>query len=81
MSVEDIISDAEIEKSFANANFGSMSHRNVLRFAVLKCACGYHQGFTSKQIAVELGLLTWKGNITKKGREYLWAAFADGTHF
>lgn len=81
MSVTEIVSDRELEKAFANANFGSMAHRDVLRYAVLKCACGYYQGFTSKTIATELGLITWKGNVTAKGRKYMWDAFADGTHF
>lgn len=81
MSVKDIVSDEDMAKAFANANFGRMAHRDVLKFAVLKCACGYYQGFTSRTIATELGLITWQYNVTKKGREYIWAAFADGTHF
>ncbi len=70
-----IISDDEIESVHANANFGSTSKRDVVRFAVLKCASGYHQGYTSNQIATEHGLIDFEYKLTEKGRMYLWAAF------
>jgi len=50
---EDIISEEEIERVHANANFGSMSKRDVVNQGVLKCASGYYQGHTSKQIITE----------------------------
>lgn len=76
-SVEDIVSDEEVERVHANANFGSMPKRDVLNYGVLKCASGYHQGYTSTQIIKEHGLITEKYKLTKKGKTYLWAAFGD----
>lgn len=74
---EDIISDEEIERVHANANFGCMAKRDVVNQAVLKCASGYYQGHTSKQIAEEHGLIDKEYKLTPKGRIYLWAAFAS----
>lgn len=78
---EEIISNEEIEKVHAYANFGSgITKREVVNQGVLKCASGYYQGHTSKQICVEHGLI--KGmyreehyTLTEKGKAYLWAAF------
>lgn len=74
-SVEDIISDEEIERVHANANFGGMGKRQVVNQGVLKCASGYSQGHTSMTICKEHGLITDKYRLTKKGKQYLWAAF------
>ena len=74
-SVKDIISDEDIERVHANANFGSMDKRQVVSQGVLKCASGYYQGSTSMQIIKEHGLIDDKYRLTPKGRMYLWAAF------
>ncbi len=74
---EDIISDEEIERVHANANFGCMSKRDVVNQGVLKCASGYYQGHTSTQIVTEHGLVSKEYELTAKGRIYLWAAFAS----
>lgn len=79
MSVQDIISDQEIERVHANANFGDMEKRDVVNLGVLKCASGYHQGFTSRRIVTEHGLITSDYELTPKGKMYLWGAFGDGT--
>lgn len=82
MKPEEIISDAEIDRVHANANFGSMPKREVVNQGVLKCASGYKQGSTSNQILVEHGLIQRRSKVTrdyrltKKGRWYLWAAFS-----
>ena len=76
MTPEEIISDEEIEKIHANANFGGMGKRDVVNQGVLKCASGYRQGSTSKQICEEHGLIDKKYNLTKKGGAYLWAVFS-----
>jgi len=81
LHVEDIVSDKELKEVFANANFGSMSRREVLKQAVMKCAGRYRQGFTSTQIIEELGLRGKNGNLTKKGGRYLYAAWEDGSNF
>lgn len=72
---KEIISDEEIDRVHANANFGSMSKRAVVDQGVLKCASGYYQGSTSTAIIREHGLINDKYELTPKGRTYLWAAF------
>jgi len=73
--VEEIISNDEIERVHANANFGGMDKREVVNQGVLKCASGYYQGSTSTAIIKEHGLIDDKYELTPKGRMYLWAAF------
>ena len=75
--VTEIIPDADVDRVWGNANFGSMTKRDVIKYGLLKCACGYYQGFTSKSIITELGLISEKYELTAKGRLYLWAAFND----
>ena len=75
-----IIPDSEIERVHANANFGDTPKRDVVNFALLKCACGYHNGHTAQQIIAERGLIRDRNSrgttaLTAKGRKYLWAAF------
>jgi len=82
VTVEEIIPDSEIESIHSNANFGDgISKREVVNMGVLKCASGYHQGFTSQQICQAHQLITPKYNLTAKGRTYLWAAFSKGSNF
>jgi len=81
MRVEEIISDEEIERVHANANFGTMDKREVVAHGVLKVASGYYQGSTSKAIIAEHGLIDGEYNLTAKGREYLWASFARDKQF
>jgi hypothetical protein len=77
MKPEEIISIEEIERIHGNADFGPMvSMRDVVNQGVLKCACGYHQGSTSKAIIEEHGLINSEYKLTDKGRQYLWAAFS-----
>ncbi len=66
MSVEEIISDDEIEKVHGNANFGGVKRRDVVNFGVLKCASGYHQGRTSTQIILEHKLIDAEYRLTPK---------------
>lgn len=81
LHVEDIVSDEEMKETFANANFGSMPHREVLKQAVMKCAGHYRSGYTATQIIEELGLRGKNGNLTKKGGRYLYAVWNDGSNF
>lgn len=74
-TVHEIVTDKELDTVWANANFGTMKKRDVVKFGLLKCACDYHQGYTLTQIIIELGLATAKGRLTKKGKRYLWLAF------
>lgn len=73
----EIITDEEIDRVHANANFGGLTKREVVNQGVLKCASGYYQGHTSTQIITEHGLIDDKYQLTAKGRAYLWAAFSS----
>ena len=77
MKPEEIITDEEIETVHSNANFGEgITKRDVVKAALLKCACGYYNGHTASQILKEHGLVTEKRmSVTKKGEKYLYAAF------
>lgn len=79
MNVSEIIPDNEIDRVHANANFGSMEKRDVVNLGVLKAACGFYQGSTSRAIITEHGLINKDYKLTDKGQRYLWAAFGDGT--
>ncbi|MCP4392834.1 MAG: hypothetical protein GY804_00970 [Alphaproteobacteria bacterium] len=79
MNIEEIITDQQLCDAWGNANFGGIPKRKIVKYGLLKCAVGYHQGHTSKSILIELGLITEKYRITKKGREYLWLVFNDGS--
>lgn len=77
---DEIIPDAEIERVHGNANFGSIGKREVVNQALLKAACGYHNGHTAQSIIAEHGLIRetksrGQGAITERGRRYLWAVF------
>jgi len=77
--LEKIISEIELKKAFGNSNFGNISNRDVLKSTLLKCASGYYSGHTAKCIVEELGLVTLKWTLTKKGKEYLYDAFSIGS--
>lgn len=73
---QDIVTDAEIDRVHANANFGSMSRRWVVDEGVLKFAFGYHCGYTQQQILIEHDLIRFRGmnergELTAKGKQYL----------
>jgi hypothetical protein len=74
---QEIISDEEIERVHANADFGSMTKRQVVNQGVLKCAAGYYQGHTSTQIITKHGLIDKEYSLTPKGKIYLWATFSS----
>ena len=75
---EEVITNEEIEAVHANACFGDgISKREVVNYAVLKCACGFYQGATSRRIAQEHGLIGKNYTITKKGKKYIWAVFGE----
>lgn len=77
------VSDEEIEVAFQNTNFGDDSpafRRKLLEQGVLKRLVPYHSGWTLTCILHELGLMTKLGNITSKGRKFLYAAFQESKH-
>lgn len=73
-NVEDIVTDAEVIRVHAYANFGPMSPREVVNDGVRKYAVGYSGGHTQQCILYEHGLIGkpkgYSANLTKKGKEY-----------
>jgi hypothetical protein len=67
----------EIDIVWGSSNFGTMSKEDVVKFGLLKCASGYHQGQTSRYILKELGLITEGYNLTRRGRYCLYAFFEN----
>lgn len=79
-ALKELVPDDVLEAAWGHANFGSVSKREVIRNTLLKCACGYHTGFTAKSICQDLGLIDrrdWK--LTGIGMKYLWVAYSKGT--
>jgi hypothetical protein len=77
MRSEDIISDAEITRVHANANFGPRTtKRRVVDEGVLQCALGFTTGHTMMSILLEHGLLrkpkpgAYATTLTAKGKRY-----------
>ncbi len=70
----DIISDAQVIKVHANANFGDETPRQTLNGAVLSYAMGFTTGHTAMTILSEHGLLKagqgYSRNLTVKGKKY-----------
>jgi len=71
-----VITEKEIEEAFGNARFG-IDKFDVVKYGLLKSACGYYHGHTSTQILIELGLIDSYRNITEKGKENLYKWFKD----
>ena len=71
----DIIGTKALIEVHANANFGSMTPRQVLNDGVLKYSMGYTGGSTQLKILREHGLITkpdgYRANLTEKGKLYL----------
>lgn len=66
---------SEIDAVWGQANFGDLSREHVVKYGLLKCASGWHQGATSRAILTELKLITPKYRLTKRGRRALWEYF------
>lgn len=73
---EQIITDDQIEKAFLNTNFGDMDRRVMLTQGILKTIAGYKTGgHTLTNIMKNLGLISDKGTVLKKGKMLLFKAF------
>lgn len=81
MKIEEIITDAQLDHAWGNADFGDTPKRDIVRFTLLKYACGYSSGKFAKEIVKELGLINEAGRPTKKGREYLYLSFSEGKSY
>jgi hypothetical protein len=82
MTPTEIISDADVDRVHANANFGDMPKRQVINEGVFKYAIGSHCGHTQTQILREHGLITQprgpseNASLTAKGKRYARAVYA-----
>ena len=78
-TVEKIVSDDEVQQKHYG-NWGSTTPREVIAEGVLHAAYGYSTGHTMESIVVSHGL-AWRRrptgslSLTKKGQQYLRAAF------
>jgi hemoglobin-like flavoprotein len=77
-SVEQILTDEQINNAWGNANFGESKKRDVVANALLKYASGYKTGHTIQCICHELGLIRKHCNLSTKGKQYLYAHFSRG---
>lgn len=74
-TVYDIITDEQVALAWGNADFGNVEKRDVIKYALLKWACGYESGKTASCILHDLGLLTSNNRVSVCGKRYLYAAF------
>lgn len=80
----EIITDAEIERVHANANFGDTPRREVVNNALLKHSLGYHSGSTANHILADHNLIVSRhakpclSTLTSRGKEYLKATSKTG---
>lgn len=77
MTTYGILTKSEIDTAFYRTNYGGTDPLEVLKTGLLKVACGYHNGHTTESILQELNLTTRKGKLTRKGQQYLYAAFQE----
>jgi hypothetical protein len=75
--VQVMVTEEEITSVWGNSDFGTMTKIDVVKYGLLKCASGYYQGHTSRCILKELGLITEKYNMTKRGRFCLYEFFSN----
>lgn len=69
------ITDEYIAKHFEGTNFGHTNYRDIVGNGCLKVMAGYHNGYTAQRILVNMGLITEKLRLTKRGREFLFWHF------
>ncbi|CUJ42176.1 hypothetical protein ACOTC8_30030 [Achromobacter xylosoxidans] len=72
-----VVSEHDLEIAFLGTNFGAADHRKLIEIGVLKKACGYYCGHTLTQIMIRLKLIGTRGNVLKRGRELLRAAYYE----
>jgi hypothetical protein len=74
------VHDYELEDAFAGTNFGpNPDKRNLVAECLLKIQANYSPGHTITEIVIELGMLTRKGNITKRGRRFMYYYYSYAT--
>lgn len=70
----DEVTDREIEVAFLGSTFGNRDKTAVLSQAVLKCQAGIYNAGTISRIMKGLKLVDEFGNVTLRGRKYLYQA-------
>lgn len=67
------VTDYEIKGAFLDTfkSYSLEEKKKVLAECIVKIFCGYSDSATAIQIAMSMGLMTKKGTITKRGKEYL----------
>ena len=73
--VEQLINDTKVNKAFEGTKFENVDHRAIIKEALLKVACGFSIGDTTKHVLDRLELITTAGSISKKGRKYLFYSY------
>ena len=80
LSVEEIVSDDELNEVWGSANFGTLTKREVVYDTLLKCLGGYATGHTARHIVKDLQLIHFKRwALTKRGQQYLYLCIIKGT--
>ena len=77
-TVEDLVTDEQLEYAWGNADFGHNDKRGLIANTLLKSASGFSTGSTARHITVSLGLTDSRFELTRLGRSYLWAAYSKG---
>jgi hypothetical protein len=80
MTPKELITDEDIERVHAHANFGDLRKRDVVDGALLKAACKMHNGSTANYILEKHGLVRIayqrRPRLTDLGNKYLYAICA-----
>ena len=70
------VEDRELNNAFLGTNFGpDPDKRGLVAECILKMQAGFSPGYTIQHIAGELGLLTDKGNVSVRGRLFLFDTY------
>ena len=72
------VTQEEISNVWGNADFGGMTRMEVIKQGILKTASGYCHGSTSTHILRNLGLITAKNRLTKRGQYNLFEFYGKG---
>jgi hypothetical protein len=78
MKIRDLgrVYNEEIDEAFDGTDFGEIDRRKYLAASILEIQAGYHTGYTITCILQEIGLLSQKKRVTKRGRAFLWFEYS-----
>lgn len=70
------VEEGELDEVFQGTNFGpDPDKRGLVADCILKMQAGFAPGYTIRHIALELRLLTSKGNVSVRGRRFLFETY------